>query len=389
MGAVFFHIDLDAFFASVELLDHPEYRGLPLIIGTPGKRSVASTCSYEAREYGVHSAMPMTTALRLCPDAICIEPRMKRYSEKSANVMSIIKGFAPGFLQVSIDEAFLDFTGMERIYPLPGKAARELKNRIYNETGLKVSIGVASSRFIAKLASDYHKPDGLTIVPAGREEEFIDKIGINKLWGIGNAMQESLKRKGIYSAKTLRQYREDELIALFGNSSGEYLFKVVRGIDPGIYQTETKSHSISTETTFIDDIFERDILEFYLLEMSQELMFRSIDEKQIPRTVALKLRYGADFSTVTAQITPYEEIYSSNDVYAHLKKLLDSKWDKRGIRLIGAALANTYDGENPMQRDFFMEKEEKRRELDKTIFELSKGGAKIVRARSLEKTKEY
>ena len=132
MGDAFFHIDLDAFFASVEILDHPEYKGKPLIIGTPGPRHVASTCSYEARKYGVHSAMPMTTALRLCPDAICVKGRMKRYSEMSRSVMGIIKAFAPGFLQVSIDEAFLDLTGMERIYPLPGKAARLLKDEIRN-----------------------------------------------------------------------------------------------------------------------------------------------------------------------------------------------------------------------------------------------------------------
>lgn len=129
MGSVFFHIDLDAFFASVEILDHPEYKGKPLIIGTPGPRNVASTCSYEARKYGVHSAMPMTTALRLCPHALCIPGNHRRYSEKSKEVMSIIQSFAPGFLQVSIDEAFLDLTGMERIYPLAGKAARELKKR--------------------------------------------------------------------------------------------------------------------------------------------------------------------------------------------------------------------------------------------------------------------
>ena len=186
MGSVFFHIDLDAFFASVEMLDHPEYRGKPLIIGTPGPRHVASTCSYEARKYGVRSAMPMTTALKLCPDAICVHGRMERYAEKSSEVMSLIRDFAPGFLQVSVDEAFLDLTGMERIYPLPGKAARLLKESIMEKTGLTVSIGVAPSRYLAKLASDYRKPDGLTIIPRGKEEIFIDSIPLRKLWGIGD-----------------------------------------------------------------------------------------------------------------------------------------------------------------------------------------------------------
>ena len=226
MGSVFFHIDLDAFFASVEILDNPEYRGKPLIIGTPGPRHVASTCSYEARKYGVHSAMPMTEALRLCPNAICIPGRMHRYSEMSRRVMGIISSFAPGFLQVSVDEAFLDLTGMERIYPLPGKAARKLKDEIRKETGLTASIGVASSRFVAKLASDYRKPDGLTIVPRGKEEEFVSAVGLRKLWGIGDSMYQSLIRKGITSVEILRKYDENDLKHFFGESNGHYLYLV-------------------------------------------------------------------------------------------------------------------------------------------------------------------
>ena len=295
MGSVFFHIDLDAFFASVEILDHPEYRGKPLIIGTPGPRHVASTCSYEAREYGVRSAMPMTTALRLCPDAICVHGRMERYAEKSREVMSIISSFAPGFLQVSIDEAFLDLTGMERIYPLPGKAARMLKESIRDETGLTASIGVAPSRYLSKLASDFRKPDGLTIVPAGMEEEFIDAIPLRKLWGIGDAMLSALERRGLRSAAEIRRLGEDELRRMFGDSSGAFLYKASRGIDPGIYQGEARSRSISSEKTFYPDVYSADAIGSYLLEMSEEVMFRALDERKIPRTVGIKLRYG-DFN---------------------------------------------------------------------------------------------
>lgn len=384
MGNVFFHIDLDAFFASVEILDNPEYKGKPLIIGTPGRRSVASTCSYEARAFGVHSAMPMLEALRLCPNAICIPPRMNRYSEKSREVMSIIESFAPGFLQVSIDEAFLDLSGMDRIYPLAGKAAKELKAEIKERTGLTVSIGVASSRFLSKLASDYHKPDGLTIVPQNREIEFIDAVGLDKLWGVGKATREALRRKGINSTSKLRMYKKDELIALFGDHSGLYLYQIVRGIDPGIYQGDVKSHSISTETTFINDIYDKDILEEYILEMSQEVMFRALEEGKVPRTVGLKLRYGEDFSTTTIQMSPKEEIYSSDDVYKILKNALDAKWDKRGIRLLGVSLQNTYESSEPLQRDLFGERCEKERKLEKTILGLSKNGIKIIKARNLK-----
>lgn len=384
MGQVFFHIDLDAFFASVELLDHPEYRGKPLIIGTPGPRHVASTCSYEARKYGVRSAMPMTTALRLCPDAICVPGRMRRYSEKSREVMAIIGSFAPGFLQVSVDEAFLDLTGMERIYPLPGKAARKLKEEILDKTGLTVSIGVASSRFIAKLASDFNKPDGLTIVPPGQEEAFVDRVGLRKLWGIGDSMLSSLEKRGITTVSALRSYPVEHLKAIFGEKSGEYLYKVARGIDPGIYAKDAKTRSISTERTFYPDIFSLDTLDSYLLEMSEEVMFRSLDEKKVPRTVSVKLRYG-DFSTITVQETPGSGIYSSSDVFELAKRLLRSRYKGEGVRLLGVALQGIYDGEEVEQGEFFRDKEKRERQLEKTILTLSKKGQRMVRARNLSR----
>lgn len=387
MGSVFFHIDLDAFFASVEILDNPDYKDKPLIIGTPDRRSVASTCSYKAREYGVHSAMPMVTALKLCPNAICIPPRMKRYSEKSKEVMTIIKNFAPGFLQVSIDEAFLDLTGMERIYPLAGKAARQLKEQIYLETGLTVSIGVASSRFVAKLASDFNKPNGLTIVPPAREIEFVDRVGLKKLWGIGKATYEMLSRKGLTSTEKIRAYSLPELQSMLGESTGKYLYSTCRGIDPGIYQGEAKSHSISTETTFYNDVYGYDALDEYLLSMSHELMFKAFDEKMVPRTVGIKLRYG-DFSTTTIQETPEEPIYSSSDVYEISKKLLRKKYNGGGIRLLGLFLAQLYSGEDVEQKDLFGESKEKRRKLEKTILELSKDGNKIQKAAMLKMQKE-
>ncbi len=382
MGEVFFHIDLDAFFASVEILDNPQYKGKPLIIGTPGPRHVASTCSYEARKYGVHSAMPMTTALRLCPDAICVPGRMKRYSEMSKRVMSIIRDFAPGFLQVSVDEAFLDLTGMERIYPLPGKAARKLKAMILSETGLTVSIGVASSRFIAKLASDYRKPDGLTIVPHGKEELFVDTVGLKKLWGIGDSTLRSLEKRGITTTGTLRRYPLEELVRFFGESNGTYLYKIARGIDPGIYQGEAKSRSISTEETFYPDVYGFDALDSSLLEMSQEVMFRALDEKKVPRTVGIKLRYG-DFTTTSVQTTPSKPIYSSTDVFEIAKQLLRERYSGDGVRLLGVVLSGIYDGEDVEQRDFFSDKEEKERKLEKTILSLSQKGSRIVKARNL------
>ncbi len=383
MGSVFFHIDLDAFFASVECLDHPEYRGKPLIIGEPGPRSVASTCSYEARRFGVHSAMPMTVALRLCPEAICVSGNYRRYSEVSRSVMAIIENFAPGFLQVSIDEAFLDLTGMERVYPRPGKAAGLLKEKIFSQTGLTVSIGVAPSRFLSKLASDYHKPDGLTVVPPGREIEFVDAVGLAKLWGVGKSTLENLNRKGIYSTATLRLYTKEELESLFGSSCGSYLYSVCRGIDPGIYTGEAKSHSISEERTFYPDIYGEDALAEKLLEMSQSVAFRALDEGWVGRTVTVKLRYG-DFSTYSISETPQSGIYSSRDIYSISRSLLRRKYNNQGVRLLGVTLGNLYKGERPEQGEFFKEKEERLRKLEKTILSLNKEGNIVKKASSIE-----
>lgn len=386
MSTVFFHIDLDAFFASVEILDHPEYKGKPLIIGSKSERSVVSTCSYEARRFGVHSAMPMVTALKLCPQAIVVNPRMKRYSEKSHEVMSIIRAFAPGFLQVSVDEAFLDLSNMENIYGLPGKAAKLLKARIKEETALTVSIGVASSRFLAKLASDYHKPDGLTIVPPSRNEEFIDKVGLRKLWGIGEKTYERLLKKGIASTKDLRTTSYERLERMFGSSLADYLYKASRGIDPGIYQGEAKSHSISTENTYFPDVYGIDTLSSLLLEMAQELSLRALKEKVIPRTIGIKIRYG-DFSTYSAQTTPEEAIYSSSDIYKHAEALLKKVYNNQGVRLLGLTLAQVYDGEEIEQKELFREKSEKERLIEKAILDINTKNKdiKIVKAGTLKK----
>lgn len=383
MGTVFFHIDLDAFFASVEELLNPSYRGKPLIIGHPGPRSVVSTCSYEARKYGVHSAMPMTTALRLCPNAICIDGNYRLYEEKSHEVMNIIEAFAPGFLQVSIDEAFLDMTGMERLYGMPGKAAGMLKSMIKEKTGLTASIGVASSRYVAKLASDYRKPEGLTIVPPGRETDFVDSIELGKLWGIGKASLESLNRKGIRNARDIRMIPIEELRRLFGETSASFLYNASRGIDPGIFQKEAKSHSISAETTFRNDVHEKEAKRS-LSAMSEDLMLRAMDEKTIPRSVTVKIRYGEDFRTTTIQEKPRMAIYSSSDVFSIASRLFMERYSGEGIRLIGLALGDLYKAEEVEQKDLFDEVNEKKRTLEKTVLSLRRSGNMIRKASNLD-----
>ena len=253
-------MDLDAFFASVEQRDHPEYRGKPLIIGVVAPRSVVSTCSYEARRFGVHSAMPTTQAYRLCPQGIFIPGDMHLYSRVSKQVMNIIREYAPEMHQVSIDEASLDMTGTRRLFGPAKPLAMKMKQRVKDEIGITMSIGIARSPFIAKMASDYNKPDGLCVVSPGKEQLFIDAIGLPKLWGLGKSGLAFLESRRIRTPEQVRQYSLEELQNLVGNSFGSYLYNACRGIDPGIMFQKSKSHSISTETTFFEDVKDEQTL---------------------------------------------------------------------------------------------------------------------------------
>ncbi|HRY80223.1 MAG TPA: DNA polymerase IV, partial [Spirochaetia bacterium] len=250
-----FHVDMDAFYASVEQLDRPELAGMPVIVGAaPGHRGVVSTCSYEARAFGVHSAMPISEAVRLCPGGIFLPVRMERYLELSRTVMDILGEFSPDLRQISVDEAFLDMTGTEGLWGAPREAATRLKEEVRNRTGLTVSVGAASNRYIAKIASGFRKPDGLTIVPPGGEEEFMSGLPIGKLWGAGEKTQERFRELGIRSVPQLRAIGKAGLSALFGNAGGAFLYAAACGQDPGIFRTEPGSRSMSTERTFGRDI---------------------------------------------------------------------------------------------------------------------------------------
>ncbi|MDD2231298.1 MAG: DNA polymerase IV [Sphaerochaetaceae bacterium] len=388
MGSVFFHVDLDAFFASVEQRNHPEYRGKPLIIGMPERRSVVSTCSYEARKFGVHSAMPSLQAQRLCPDGIFIPGNYKEYQKVSRQVMDILRRFSPSVQQVSIDEAFLDMTGTDLLFGPPRQACVTLKKAVFDETGLTVSVGVAHNRFVAKLASDFHKPDGICAVSPSKEEIFIDKVGLAKLWGIGKSTLSTIQSKGIRTTQEVRSLSLRQLEGLFGDNLASYLFKAVRGIDPGICEQETKSHSISSEQTFIDDVYSEETLSAVLLQMSTEVMLRAIDENVMPRTIGVKIRYGS-FETTTVQATPDDAVLNTNQVFEQARSLFLSKWKRsEGIRLLGLGLYQVYTGDAPMQGELFNQTDQKRRALDKTILTLSKKGHSMKKASTLSKPDE-
>lgn len=380
----FFHMDIDAFFASVEQLDNPSLRGKPVIVGGTGPRSVASTCSYEARVFGVHSAMPMAQALRLCPQAIVRPPNMKRYSSISRTIMGICRNYSPDVQQISVDEAFLDMTGTRKLLGIPREAAKRMKKEISDITGLTVSVGIGPSRFIAKMASDYDKPDGLCRVSPGKEQLFIDAVGLGKLWGIGAKTRENLTRHKIHDTKTLRTYDMKRLQALFGVSQGEYLYKVCRGVDPGIFSQEAKSHSISSEMTFSTDVTDTEVLHYYLLQMSHEVMFRALDEHVMARTVSIKLR-TPDFVTVSAQKTPLEPIYSGEQVFALARELLGQKRRPDSpVRLLGVGLGQVYSGDAPQQEELFDSDFKKKRKLEQTVLDINRKGASVIKASLLE-----
>ncbi len=380
METVWFHVDMDAFYASVEQLDNPEYRGKPLVVGGLGNRGVVSACSYEARAFGVHSAMPMYQARKLCPQAAFVRGRMERYSQISRQVIAILHEFSPVVQQISIDEAFLDMTGTQRLFGKSREAALLLKKRVKEETSLNISVGIGSSRFIAKMASDYDKPDGLYRVSPGKEIAFVDAVGLRKLWGIGESTLSSLARQGIRTVAQLRTYEEGRLRHLFGEAAGTYLWKICRGIDPGIHTGSTKSHSISTEMTFPIDVTDGEVLSQNLLGMSHEVMFRAIEEQVVSSTVAIKLRFS-DFTTISAQTTVATPLYSAEQVYALAKELLHGKWrTPQPVRLLGVGLYQVESSQRAIQQELFDDPYQRKRELEKTVLALRAQGKQLQKA---------
>ncbi|MBI9105745.1 MAG: DNA polymerase IV [Spirochaetales bacterium] len=376
-----FHVDLDAFYAAVEQRENPKYLKKPVIIGaSPGGRGVVSACSYEARKFGVHSAMPISIAKRLCPDAVFLPVRMKLYQEVSAEIMEIFTEFTPEICQISIDEAFLDMTGTDRLFGSITETGMLIKSTIRERTGLTISIGAAHSRFLAKLASDYGKPDGLCIVKKGEELDFLDRLDLKDIWGLGKKTLERLNDLNINSIPALRGFNEASLTSIFGKSAGSFLFRACRGIDIDMYSTKSKSNSISNETTFQVDVNDRDVLEKILLELSDHIMFRAMKEHKKSRTVCIKLRFS-DFSSTTAQKTFTHYIGSSEEIYKSSIELLNAKWNgSETIRLIGTGLMSLEPENTPEQPELFENNFEKKKRVEKAVFKIKRKGNKITKA---------
>lgn len=383
MTPLFFHVDMDAFYAAIEQRDNTHLRGKPVLVGGHSGRGVVAACSYEARKFGVHSALPMNIALQRCPEAIVVPVRMERYRSVSQQVQHILTQFAPAVETISIDEAFLDFSGTERLLGDPDNIARRLKQTVRDETGLTISVGIGPSRFIAKLASDVDKPDGLYRVDPGDEESFVASLELKDLWGVGKSARRRLERLGVTTVTALREQRIEVLRGHFGESTGQFLFNVSRGIDPGVRRNRSERHSISAEQTFEQNLADQHALFGKMQDMAEEVIHRSIQENWRGRTVQVKYRFPP-FETHTASRTLDHPPMGTSELTRVAMDLLELHRDGRPLRLLGVGIAGDAHEEDVAQGELFPQEEETHR-LDPVILELRQrfGKHAIHRARNI------
>ena len=356
------HVDMDAFFASIEQLDHPDYKGHPVIVGGLSSRGVVATCSYEARKFGVHSAMPISRAKKLCPDGIYVYPRMDRYKEVSHQIFSIMKEFTPYIEPLSIDEAFLEVSGMSTMYSGPKALGRAIKDRVYEKTGLIISAGLAPNKFLAKLASDLDKPDGLVVIPYGREKEILAPLPIKRIWGVGPRTEKILKTGGFHLMRHIQALPdESSLIPLVGNQARR-IWELANGIDDRPVETDRKIQSIGAEETYEEDLTDGSAIELEFRYFANRLSKRLRKRNLLGHTVSIKVRYD-DFTTVSRQKrldTPsdHEHVFFETALLLWNKLMQDKTsgltfMDPPGpIRLLGLTVSGL-DEEVPMQDSLF------------------------------------
>jgi len=381
------HLDMDAFYPAVEVLDNPELKGKPVIVGGSRERGVVSSASYEARKFGVHSAQPMATAMRLCPKGIFLSGRMSRYKEVSKQVFEIFYRFTPLVEPLSIDEAFLDVTGSERLLGKPVEIAKKIKQVVFEETGLTVSAGVAPSKFVAKIASDIDKPDGLTVVPHGKVREFLDPLPVKKMWGVGKKTQEALARLNIRTFRDLRQMPVKVLEQRFGKH-GIKMHQLAKGIDEREVITEHEAKSVGHEQTFMEDILDLEAVKKEILSLANKVGRRMRRESVTGKTVTLKVKYN-DFKQITRAETLQKSTDDGFEIYSTASRLLQkTQVGKRPVRLLGISLSQlSFLGEGEQLSIFGRdESSQKRKRLNVALDSLyEKHGDRSVRPGTLFK----
>jgi DNA polymerase-4 len=377
------HLDMDAFYPSVEVLDNPELKGKPVIVGGGRERGVVSSASYEARRFGVHSAQPMATAMRLCPDGIFLPGRMARYQEISRAVFDIFRQFTPLMEPLSIDEAFLDVTGSERLLGQPEEIAKKIRQTVFEQIGLTVSAGVAPSKFVAKIASDIEKPDGLTVVPSDSVRDFLDPLPIKKMWGVGKVTQESLERLNIRTFKDLSNVPLKILEKKFGKH-GLKMHELSMGMDDRDVVPEHDVKSIGHEQTFLRDVTELEEAKKSLLALTNKVAQRMRRNGIAGKTVTLKVKYS-DFFQITRSATLAEPTDDGFEMYSTVCRLLKkTEVGRRPVRLLGVSLSQLNFPGKEDQLSLFVNKVQKRKRLNTALDSLNeKHGDDSVRPGTL------
>jgi len=348
---VILHIDMDAFYASVEQLDNPWLKGKCVIVGGTSNRGVVSAASYEARQFGVHSAMPVFQARQRCPHGVFIAPRMDRYQELSRTIMAVLREFSPLVEPVSIDEAFIDLAGVERLHGDAAEVARRIKKKIFEAVHLTCSIGVAPNRFLAKIASDANKPNGLTVIPPEQVVDFIDSLPIGKVPGIGPKTLAKVEQLGVRCLGDMRRFSEAALTAIFGKY-GKRMMELAQGIDRTPISPDTPAKSVTSECTLEIDTDNRMELMRCLLEQAEEVAAALRQAGVKARTIVLKLKH-ADFKLVTRRTTFAPPTRSSKELYRQALRLLDDYRPARKIRLIGLGATGLVPEDAPRQQALF------------------------------------
>jgi DNA polymerase-4 len=367
------HIDMDAFYASVEIKDNPDLQDNPVLVGgSPEQRGVVAACSYKAREFGIHSAMPMSQALRLCPDAIVMPVRMSRYVELSKQIHQIFHNYSPDVEPISIDEAFLDVTGCIKLFGSAETIGRKIKADIKEHTDLTASVGLAPNKFLAKLASDLDKPDGFFIISEENKQQILDPLPVSKIWGIGKVTHKELQKHGIHTIQQLRTAPKYKLSMVFKNQVNE-IVKLAQGIDNRKVETYTESKSISAEETFPTDIKQKEQLLSILQNQIEEVSQRLRAEKLQCRTMTLKFRYG-DFRTITRSYSMDKPTNTTQTLLQEAQQVFNQWYQKSGgaLRLLGFGTAGL-SPEGTGQKLLFSDPEEEKQKKIDAVYDRIRG----------------
>jgi DNA polymerase-4 len=366
-GCTILHVDMDAFYASVSLRTRPELHGQPVIVGGGGNRSVVLSATYEARALGVHSAMPMSRARRIAPQAVIVEPDHRLYAQVSRNVMALFGSITPVVEPLSLDEAFLDVSGAVRRLGRPAAIAELIRARVQDEQQITCSVGVAPSKFVAKLASTRAKPDGMLVVPADRVIDFLHPLPVGALWGVGEKTEEQLTRLGLRTVADIANTPLGTLQRALGPAAGRHLHDLSWGRDDRSVSPHEPDRSIGNEQTFAQDIDDPEVIQAHLLALADQVAGRLRRAGYVGRTVCLKVRF-ADFSTITRSKTLPRHTDVGGEIYQTVRALYEALGLQRvRIRLVGVRMEGLADAETAPQQLLLGEEEHGRRDAEVAV----------------------